>query len=293
MAVYRVERTRDYTVMCNYHLKDTSLSLKAKGLLSMMLSLPDEWNYNTRGLAAICKEGVDAISTAIRELEKAGYIIRRQLRGSNGRITDTEYIIYERPQDQGPPVPEPDPPEPEAPDLTSPYPENPYVVEPDMAEPRSETTAELNINTSSTKKENTKRCSYPSVSPSKGERMDGQTDVTDKRAEIMEQIEYDRIVSPANREQINEFVEIMLEVALTRSPTIRIGREAEYPAALVQQRFERLTATHIGKILDGIQENTSRVRNARNYLLAALFNAPSSTDNHYTMLVNHDLYHSG
>lgn len=293
MAVYRVERTRDYTVMCNYHLKDTSLSLKAKGLLSMMLSLPDEWNYNTRGLAAICKEGVDAISTAIRELEKAGYIIRRQLRGSNGRITDTEYIIYERPQDQGPPVPEPDPPEPEAPDLTSPYPENPYVVEPDMAEPRSETTAELNINTSSTKKENTKRCSYPSVSPSKGERMDGQTDVTDKRAEIMEQIEYDRIVSPANREQIDEFVEIMLEVALTRSPTIRIGREAEYPAALVQQRFERLTATHIGKILDGIQENTSRVRNARNYLLAALFNAPSSTDNHYTMLVNHDLYHSG
>ena len=157
MAVYRVERTRDYTVMCNCHLKDTSLSLKAKGLLSMMLSLPDEWNYNTRGLAAICKEGVDAISTAIRELEKAGYIIRRQLRGSNGRITDTEYIIYERPQDQRPPAPEPDPPEPEAPDLTSPYPENPYVVEPDMAEPRSETTAELNINTSSTKKENTKR----------------------------------------------------------------------------------------------------------------------------------------
>ena len=296
MAVYRVERTRDYTVMCNCHLKDTSLSLKAKGLLSMMLSLPDEWNYNTRGLAAICKEGVDAISTAIRELEKAGYIVRRQLRGSNGRITDTEYIIYERPQDQGPTAPEPpepDPPEPEAPGLTSPYPENPYVVEPDMALPRSETTAGLNINTSSTKKENTKRCSYPSVSPSTGERMDGQTDVTDKRAEIMEQIEYDQIVSPANREQIDEFVEIMLEVALTRSPTIRIGREAEYPAALVQQRFEKLTSAHIGKILEGIRENTARVRNVRNYLLAALFNAPSSTDNHYTMLVNHDLYHSG
>ncbi len=296
MAVYRVERTRDYTVMCNCHLKDTSLSLKAKGLLSMMLSLPDEWNYNTRGLAAICKEGVDAISTAIRELEKAGYIVRRQLRGSNGRITDTEYIIYERPQDQGPTAPEPPepaPPGPEAPDLTSPYPENPYVVEPDMALPRSETTAGLNINTSSTKKENTKRCSYPSVRPSTRERMDGQTDVTDKRAEIMEQIEYDQIVSPANREQIDEFVEIMLEVALTRSPTIRIGREAEYPAALVQQRFEKLTSAHIGKILDGIRENTARVRNVRNYLLAALFNAPSSTDNHYTMLVNHDLYHSG
>ena len=117
MAVYRVERTRDYTVMSNYHLKDTSLSLKAKGLLSMMLSLPDEWNYNTRGLAAICKEGVDAISTAVRELERAGYIIRRQLRGANGRITDTEYTIYERPQDQDPTEPEPEMPEPKAPDL--------------------------------------------------------------------------------------------------------------------------------------------------------------------------------
>ena len=75
MAVFRVERTRDYTVMCNHHLKDSNLSLKAKGLLSMMLSLPDEWNYTTRGLAAICKEGVDAIGKTLKELELAGYII--------------------------------------------------------------------------------------------------------------------------------------------------------------------------------------------------------------------------
>lgn len=106
----------------------------------------------------------------------------------------------------------------------------------------------------------------------------------------MEQIEYDRIVTPASREQIDEFVELMLEVALTRSPTIRIGQDQEYPAALVQQRFERLERTHIEKVLDGISENTTRVRNARAYLLAALFNAPSSTGNYYTMLVNHDLY---
>jgi len=288
MAVYRVERTRDYTVMCNCHLKDTGLSLKAKGLLSMMLSLPDEWNYNTRGLAAICKEGVDAIGSAIRELEERGYIVRRQLRGENGRITDTEYTIYERPQREDPPAPEPDAPEPDAPGPASPRPENPYVAGPDMEGPRPEMAAGLNINTSSTKKENTKRCSHPSVCPPRGP--EGRADVTERRAEIMEQIEYDRIVSPANREQIDEFVEIMLEVALTRSPTIRIGREQEFPAALVQQRFERLNATHIEKVLDGIRENTARVRNARAYLMAALFNAPSSTENHYTMLVNHDLY---
>ena len=98
MAVYRVQRTRDYTVMSNYHLKDKGLTLKSKGLLSMILSLPEEWNYTTRGLASICKEGVDAIGSALKELETAGYIVRRQLRGTNGRITDTEYIIYEQPQ---------------------------------------------------------------------------------------------------------------------------------------------------------------------------------------------------
>mgnify|MGYP002556457601 CR=1 FL=1 len=90
MAVFRVERTIDYTVMSNYHLKDTKLSLKAKGLLSMMLSLPEDWNYTTRGLAAICKEGVDSIGSTIKELESRGYVIRKQRRGSNGRITDSK-----------------------------------------------------------------------------------------------------------------------------------------------------------------------------------------------------------
>ena len=86
MAVFRIERTRDYTVMSNHHLRNHELSLKAKGLLSMMLSLPDDWNYTTRGLAKICKEGVDAIGSALRELETAGYIVRNQLRDQQGRI---------------------------------------------------------------------------------------------------------------------------------------------------------------------------------------------------------------
>ena len=84
MAVFRIERTRDYTVMSNHHLRDKALSLKSKGLLSMMLSLPEDWNYTTRGLAKICKEGVDAIGGALRELESAGYIVRHQMRTARG-----------------------------------------------------------------------------------------------------------------------------------------------------------------------------------------------------------------
>lgn len=129
MAVFRIERTKDYTVMSNHHLRNHELSLKAKGLLSMMLSLPDDWNYTTRGLAKICKEGVDAIGSALRELETAGYIVRNQLRDQQGRISDTEYVIYEKPQPRQPETPRPDT---AVPDTASPDTENPYLDKPDI-----------------------------------------------------------------------------------------------------------------------------------------------------------------
>ena len=304
MAVYRVERTRDYTVMCNYHLKDKALSLKAKGLLSMMLSMPEEWNYSTRGLAAICKEGVEAVGNALKELEKAGYMVRRQLRGDNGRITDTEYIIYEKPQEPEPSEPEmaPDPevpdtsdPDTETPDTAAPDMASPYTGKPDVADPDAENRPELNIKKSRIKKSNTLGSNIHSIrppsppAPAPAPAAEGMNEVSEKRNEIREQIEYDLITSPTNREQVDEFVEIMLEVALAKSPTMKIGRNAEYPTALVQQRFELINSSHIEKVLDAIRENTTRVWNTRAYLLAALFNAPSTTDNHYTMLVNHDM----
>ena len=84
MAVFRVERIKDYTVMSNHHLRNKNLSLKAKGLLSQMLSLPDDWDYTLKGLAAINKESVDAIRTAIWELEDAGYVVRIRVRDERG-----------------------------------------------------------------------------------------------------------------------------------------------------------------------------------------------------------------
>ena len=301
MAVYRVERTRDYTVMSNHHLKDTSLSLKAKGLLSLMLSLPDDWNFNMRGLSSICKEGLEAIGSALKELEKAGYMVRNQLRGANGRITDTEYIIYERPQEPAPADPDTAGPDTPPPDTTLPYPGNPDVVEPDMAAPSAENHALLNTKKSNTEKTNTQRPnthSFPPPAPSTPPAapvapVEGMKEIFERREDIKAQIEYDLIADPCNQTQLDEFVEIMLEVALSRSPTMKIGRDAEYPTAFVQQRFEQLNSEHIRKVLDGIQENTTRVWNTRAYLLAALFNAPATTDNHYTMLVNHDMSNGG
>ena len=195
----------------------------------MFLSFPEDWNYSTRGLAAICKEGVDAIGSTIKELEKAGYIIRRQLRGANGRITDTEYIIYEKPQPQEPPAPDADEPDMPPPDTASPHTENPDVAGPDMAAPHTENPAQLNINQFKTQKSNTQRSnthSFPPPAPSEtpAQPVEGMKEIFEKRDEIRDQIEYDLIVTPSNREQLNEFVEIMLEVALSRTPTMKIGR---------------------------------------------------------------------
>ena len=280
MAIFRVERTRDYTVMSNHHLKDTGLSLKSKGLLSMMLSLPESWNYTTRGLAAICKEGVDAIGSAIRELEQTGYIVRRLLRGDDGRITDTEYVIYERPI-------EPDtlPTGPGGPDMPLPHTENPYAVELSADAPYTEKPAQLNIYQENKDKSNT----YPSRQTEGNARGGAPADggaVRQERERIREQIGYDCICTVENREQVDEFVEIMLEVALTNSPTIRVGRKREYPTALVRERFRLIDSSHIERLLDAILENRTQVRNTKAYLLAALFDAPATKDNHYTMRAN-------
>ena len=98
MAVFRIEKTRDYTVMSNHHLRNTELSLKAKGLLSLMLSLPENWDYTTKGLARICKDGVDSICAGVRELEEQGYVVRERVRNPTGQLGAIEYTILEQPR---------------------------------------------------------------------------------------------------------------------------------------------------------------------------------------------------
>ena len=97
MAVFRVEKNKGYTVMSNHHLRNKALSLKAKGLLSQMLSLPEDWDYTLKGLSLINRESIDAIRTAVWELERAGYIRREQGRDAKGKMADMVYTIYEQP----------------------------------------------------------------------------------------------------------------------------------------------------------------------------------------------------
>ena len=288
MAVFRIERTRDYTVMSNHHLRNANLSLKAKGLLSMILSLPEEWNYTTRGLASICKEGVDAIGSALKELETAGYIVRRQLRGTNGRITDTEYVIYEQPQ-----------PDMSHPDTASPDTENPDMVKPDTEKP-----TELNIEKSNTEKTITYGSSTDSIPfretasarppERKGRDAMSVTEIENYRELILENIEYDCLKQryPLYLDDLNEIVELLVETVCAKRKTTRISG-ADFPHEIVRSRFLKLDSSHIEFVMDCLQKNTTQVRNMKQYLLAVLFNAPTTMNNHFTSLVNHDMHAGG
>ena len=286
MAVFRIERTRDYTVMSNHHLRNANLSLKAKGLLSMMLSLPEDWNYTTRGLAKICKEGVDAIGAALRELEAAGYIVRHKLRDRQGRISDTEYVIYEQPQLRKP-------------DTDSPDTENPYMDKPDTEKP-----AELNIEKSNTQKSITHGSSTDSIpfrEPAaaqlperKGRDAMSVSEIENYRELILENIEYDYLCREFStyREDLDEIVELMVETVCAKRKTTRIAG-SDFPHEVVRSRFLKLDSEHIRFVMDGMQKNTTEVRNMKQYLLAVLFNAPTTISNHYTVQVNHDMNAGG
>ena len=275
MAVFRIERTRDYTVMSNHHLRNEKLSLKAKGLLSMMLSLPEDWNYTTRGLAKICKEGVDAIGGALRELETAGYIVRHQLRDRQGRISDTEYVIYEQPQPRQPGTP-----------------------------PDTEKPAELNIEKSNTQKSITHGSSTDSIPfretaavrppERKGRDAMSLAEMESYRDLILENIEYDYLRQEVDpyQENLDEIVELMVETVCAKRQTTRIAG-SDFPHEVVRSRFLKLDSEHIRFVMDCMQKNSSEIRNMKQYLLTVLFNAPTTISNYYTAQVNHDMNAGG
>lgn len=291
MAVFRIDKTRDYTVMSNHHLRNTELSLKAKGLLSLMLSLPENWDYTTKGLAAICKDGIDSISSCIRELEKHGYIIRERMRNEKGQLTTIEYTILEQPKSAPP-------------EREKPIRENPVLDIPAQAEPIQENTAQLNTNKSNIKELNTDISNtYPIKSyqkepePTKAaqppkEKSDriGYDEVETYRQIIKENIDYDVLSVNLNRDaaMLDEIIDLMTETVCTQKSSLVIAGDT-YPSAIVKSKLLKLTSEHIEYVIDCMRENTSDIRNIKKYLLAALFNAPSTIDSYYTTKVHHDM----
>ena len=290
MAVFRIEKTRDYTVMSNHHLRDMSLSLKAKGLLSLMLSLPENWDYTMKGLSRICKDGIDSISGGIRELEEHGYLIRERVRGANGQLGSIEYTILEQPKEP-------------TPAQEKPIRENPVQANPTLVTPVQEEPAQLNKDKSSNDPSRTDLSSTEVSNPIQsnpptpaGARMgmDRMGARECYREVILDNIEYSYLVqdSHIDREQLDEIVDLIVDTVCSARKVIRIA-EDDYPAEVVKSRFMKLDSSHVQYVMDCMKDNTTYVRNIKKYLLAALYNAPTTINSYYSSLVQHDMYGDG
>ena len=292
MAVCRIEKTKDYTVMANHHLRNKGLSLKAKGLLSLMLSLPEDWDYTVKGLAYICKDGIDSINGAIKELETTGYMHRQRVRNDRGQLTTTEYTIREYPQNLGGDT---------FPAEVLPAQESPILENPTQAMPIQEEPHQLNTYLQTIDKSKKDlfitETSNPYQSNPYGSKKTGYDEIGCETYEevkemVYENIEYRHFKQHGGigmRERLDEIADIIIETLCSTKDTINIAGD-DYPARLVKDKMLRITSSHIEYVSDCLNKNTTYVRNIKRYLLATLFNAPSTIDNYYSALVNHDLY---
>jgi len=288
MSVFRVEKNKGYTVMSNHHLRNHTLSLKAKGLLSQMLSLPDDWDYTLQGLAQINKESIDAIREAVRELERAGYIKRNRERDERGCLRGTVYTIYEQPHTE---------PTPEEPAQALPASENPTLEKPMLDKPTLENPMQLITKGRNKEKQNTDQSitdsiPFPSGFPETPAQKRTETKGTfeSDRDLILENIDYDVLAGDpcVDRELLDEIAQLVQETVCSTRSRIRVAGN-DYPAEVVRSKLLKLNSEHIRFVTDCLKQNTTRIRNIRQYLLTVLFNAPSTMNSYYTALVAHDM----
>lgn len=285
MPVFRVDKSREFTVIANSVFKDRTLSAKAKGLLAEMLSLPETWDYTMKGLASLFSDGEDSIRQGIRELEEHGYIVRERKRDEKGRLAGMEYVIYETPRkpvgnseskpDTGKPVcasPAGDSPMGDFPIQEKPAQENPGTYKEIKNQERNESiTHESN--------------------PNQSFREDAPMDVMEyeeAREIVKENIEYDILCERYPHDRLDEIVDIASEALCTLRPTFTLGKDT-YPYSMVKDRLLRLNASHIEYIINCINANTTKIHNIKPYLLKTLVNAPATMESYYTTKVSHDL----
>ncbi len=369
MAVMRVEKNSNYTIMANYHLRDTRLSLKAKGLLSIMLSLPPEWDFTLAGLARISKEGISAIRAAVVELEETGYVVRARVRNEAGQLTETEYTIYEFPQngEQDDSGEEPRPtdhpgtngsmlphesPVCSSPALEKPTSENPTLDNPTLGNPTLENRTQLNTDRSKTDPKKKEKSITDTSNPHQSSTYSSILETTEQHEEdarhqelsqptnavspamitqaqtsslahlgqpegltvqqmymteetgidgmrrrlsynafvlkVKRQIDYWDLMDGNDKDEIENILSIMVEVLSTQCEFFTISGK-KYPADLVHQRFSEINCSHIEYVLECFHKCGSDIRNIKQYLIAALFNAPATYSSYYGAAVRRDI----
>ncbi len=298
-SVCRVHKTANYTVMSNYHLQSRNLSLKAIGLLSKVFSLPDGWDYSIVGLTCICKENETAIKSALNELKEWGYLTVTKLMPSETKSGRIEYVydFYE--------YSEKDTLSRESSSIQKSHTKKQEVdflpletseitsikqeVEKQEVENLpleilqveflpTENQGQLNTKESITKKQSTNYLINQSLTDDEIDKM---------KCEIENRIGYKRLVSNYG-DIVDGIVDIMLDV-YSSTGTVQICNQAK-PIKLVQRVFDKLDEVTVEYVLDCFKVASSRnpIRNIKKYLLAALYNAPMTSDAYYSAEVNYD-----
>ena len=264
MAIFRVEKSKNYTVMSNCHLRDKRLTLKAKGLLSQMLSLPDDWDYTLKGLSFINREKIDAIREAVKELETAGYIVRSRERDEKGRLRGADYVIYETPQ-----------PASDLPTL-----ENPTLDNPTLEKPTLENPTQLNKDNKEDI-DNTNLSNNQSLPPQPlqlrplNKKIDRSMD--DIREDIKARISYDVLVDEYG--ELDSIVEIICEVYTVRKMYIRVNSR-DIRSENVKGVFDNVNSIHVEYAIERFRMYTSNneVSNPRALMRSFLYNAIQNMD---------------
>ena len=255
--------------MSNHHLNNKNLSLKAKGLLSLMLSLPDEWDYTVRGLASICKDGVDSISTAIKELEAEGYLIRERIRREDGSFGKTEYIIHEQPVHIETTL---DHYEPQKTQQDKSVPATPIQVNPIQDFPVQAKHAQSITNISSTNKPSTDTTKEKIRLNARAREEQNAEQIRIYRDMIERNIGYEALVAKYGSERMYEIMELIMEPFYSMSQNFYIGKK-KYSKEAVRSKFLELTSEQVEKVFEQIDHTTKRVKNPKAYVLTLLYNA--------------------
>ena len=262
MSTFRVNKNVNYTVMSNHHLQDKRLSLKAKGLLSYMLSLPDDWDYSLKGLTTGCRDGIDSVRSAVHELEDGGYLCRSKVRDARGRIVDYNYEVFELPQKES------------AEDVPVPASDSPSSENPTSGFPTLENPIQQNTN-----KQNTKRQST-NLSGQTAETEDIDQMATRVRAEFREKLEIDILAKRYAPEMLQELLDNIVEMYCCPLRTQYIGKQAQTTKA-IRLRLDKLTSQHVEYIFDVMTNTTQPIKNIMAYLRTTILNAPTTMEHYY------------
>ena len=320
-TIFRVERTGNFTVMSNMHLKDKRLSFKSKGLLSVIFSLPPDWKYTLTGFAKIAADGVESVKSTVKELEKYGYVSRRQTRDERGRMSVNEYLVYENPRENPDYVPDEDFADAfvggaaatkndvgtvekpvENHEKTENFSFSPSTEKPLSENPPTVNRGSVSINKLNKNLFNTEKSNHSNHARAREDRIDliGNSKTTVRYSSldeweemhdlIRENIEFDtryaRDISVS--EDVEEMVSIMTDVICSCSPTVRVNG-CEMSREIVKSRYLKLNGEDIDYVLRALKHNANDIGNIRAYLITTLFNSHTTVSNYYSTMAYSDM----